>query len=68
MQTFCQGLCDFPYLCQSPEIQAFLRPEKSVEKSLAALAKPKSTDIMAMYQSCLPKIDTEFDEAELKMH
>lgn len=35
---------------------------------MATLAKPKSTDLVAMYKSCMPSINNKPNEVEMKQH
>jgi len=54
LDLFLKECATLRYLCQSKELQVFLRPEGDVEASLKKLhAKTKTTEQLAIYRACL---------------
>jgi hypothetical protein len=58
LDRFLKEICQLPYLYESQEFQAFLRPPAphvtDPEKALEALPKMTTDEILARFRSCMP--------------
>ena len=67
LDKFLKDLACLPYLFQSAELQLFLRPPQDVIKSLEALPRISTEDLLARFRKELPIQETN-DDLKIKQY
>jgi sorting nexin-1/2 len=65
LTEFLIKLCEFRYLCKTPEVQVFFRPKGKVEESFKSLSKTSTEFVLQWYKSNIPISDIDLPEPQI---
>jgi sorting nexin-1/2 len=58
-------LCEFPYICKTPEVQVFFRPKGKVEESFKSLNRTSTDFVLKWYQMNIKISDINLPDSKV---
>ena len=68
LNEFLVKLCEFRYLCKTPEVQVFFRPKGKVEDSFKQLQKTSTDFVFKWYMTHIKISDINLPETKVNQY